>query len=82
VPGEFWLVHLTGASLKLVTSGAIVMNAPAGVQIAGNVAVTGSITATGNITGGEGTGDQVGLTTHKHTSETVGTPTTSPIAGT
>jgi phage baseplate assembly protein gpV len=81
VSGEMWLVHVTGASIKLVTSGAIVMNAPAGVQITGNVTVTGSITSTGDMVAGGG-GRNISLLNHEHTSESPGTPTSAPITGT
>ncbi|MDR3736029.1 MAG: phage baseplate assembly protein V [Acidobacteriaceae bacterium] len=72
--GEFWLVHQSGSYIKLLNSGGIVSNGP--------WSHTGSFSATGNITAGNGTGDQVDLLNHTHTSETPGTPTSAPIAGT
>jgi phage baseplate assembly protein gpV len=81
VPGEFWLVNVSGAFIKLVTSGAIQITAPAGLTIDANVTVTGALTATGNVTAGQGTSGQVDLLGHKHTSESPGTPTSAPIAG-
>lgn len=46
------------------------------VKIAGNLQVTGSVIA------GFGTGDQVGLQTHLHTSGGAGSPTSVPTPGT
>jgi len=66
VPGEFWLVHSTGATIKLVTSGAIVMNAPGGFQLTGNAQLSGNLSVTGTITS---TGDMVanGISLENHT---------------
>lgn len=49
VPGEFWLVHVSGSSIKLITSGAVQIVAPQGLAITGNMTVTGSITADGDV---------------------------------
>lgn len=45
------------------------------------VAVTGDLTVTGDITAGQGTGDQIGVRTHKHPTAAIGAPS-SPTAGT
>ncbi len=46
-PGEFWLVHSTGTSLKLQNDGTVHINGP--VAITGNVLVTGDVHASGNV---------------------------------
>ncbi len=56
--GEFWLVHKSGAFIKLLNSGGIASN--------GTWTHTGAFTATGAITAGFGGADQVGLQTHTH----------------
>lgn len=61
VPGEFWLVHVSGAFIKLVNSGAIQIVAPAGLDITANVNITGSVTATGDVTG-----NNISLDNHVH----------------
>lgn len=57
------------------------------LQISGSIqnlaggTYAGDIKTAGNIIGGFGTGDQVGLKTHVHTSATAGNPTSAPTAG-
>lgn len=46
LPGEFWLVHTTGSSIKLLNDGT--------VQIQGNVTITGDLKVTGNSADGQG----------------------------
>ncbi len=48
----------------------------------GGAPYAGDIHTTGNVVAGFGTGDQVGLKTHTHTSATAGNPTSPPTAGT
>ncbi|HQT43872.1 MAG TPA: phage baseplate assembly protein V [Halothiobacillus sp.] len=67
--GEFWLVHKTGSFIKLLNNGDIASS--------GNWTHTGSITATGDVIG-----NGISLDNHTHTSESPGTPTSAPIAGT
>ncbi len=57
--GEFWLVHASGATVKLLASGQVVISDPSGttatfanngtLAISGNVAITGNVTTTGSI---------------------------------
>lgn len=53
-----------------------------GVTINGNIAITGNLTATGVIVAGQGTGDQVGLQTHRHGTGTAASGTVAPTPGT
>lgn len=46
LPGELWLVHATGSSLKLLNDGT--------VQIQGNVTITGNLQVTGDAADGQG----------------------------
>lgn len=64
-PGEVAIHDNLGQIIRLTPTG-IVITAPLGVTINGNVAVTGAITATANITAGQGGGDQVTLQQHIH----------------
>ncbi|HQT89695.1 MAG TPA: phage baseplate assembly protein V [Acidiphilium sp.] len=77
--GELWLVHQSGAFIKLLNSGGIASN--------GTWTHTGQFTASQDIIAGFGGSDQVGLQTHKHDqpSDSAGDAeaiTTAPIAGT
>lgn len=62
--------------VELAGGGIVNIVAPGGLH------VTGAITATGLITGGFGTGDQVGLTSHEHTVPEHAGNSSPPIAGT
>lgn len=49
----------------------------------GTLAISGNVTATGDITAGQGTGDQVGVRTHKHSGVTTGAGQSgAPVPGT
>jgi hypothetical protein len=51
------------------------------VRLNGNLEVHGDITATGSVTAGQGSGDQIGLQSHKHPTAASGPPS-SPTPGT
>jgi len=46
-PGELWLVHASGSTLRLLNSGTIEMIGP--VEIIGSVQITGSVTVQGSV---------------------------------
>ncbi len=77
--GESVMHDMWGHSIRMTASGLVINGNTAWT---GNVAVTGAITATGNITAGAAGAGAVDLLGHKHTSESPGTPTSAPIAGT
>ncbi len=78
--GEAWLVHKSGASVKLTNDGRITLADPAGavlaltndgnVTITGNVVVSGSVMAQGDVKAGT-----ISLHTHKHSAVQPGTGT-------
>lgn len=69
--------------LKIVDGhGNVLETSSTGFALTGNVLVTGSIQATGAVQAGHGTGDQIGLQTHLHTSGGSGSPTSVPTPGT
>ena len=75
--GEIWLVHSTGASIKMATSGSITLTDPSGtiLQLANNgaMAITGNVTVSGSVTAaGEVTGNGKHLSTHTHSGVTPG----------
>jgi len=77
--GEVWLVHSTGASVKLTADGKITMTDPSGTVLAlsndGNVRITGNLIVSGDVTG---TGTS--LHTHKHSGVSTGAGQTgSPV---
>jgi hypothetical protein len=75
-PTTTW-IDLSAGNVQITTPGNVTFNAANAVLDA-----SGNFSCIGTITAGNGTGDQIGLQTHTHTSETAGTPTSAPIAGT
>lgn len=67
------LLKYKSASLRILPSGAINIDAPGGLAITGNVTVTGTVTAVGNIIGAGKS-----LSTHVHAGVTSGSSTTAP----
>lgn len=86
--GEYWLVHKSGASIKLTNDGKTSLTDQAGTVLQlsndGNVRITGNIIVSGLITGNAGlviTGTMTNNTknigsTHAHSGVTVGAGTT------
>ena len=75
--GEAWLVHKSGASIKLTNDGKLTLADGHGTVLAldnaGNVAITGNVTVTGAITAqGEVTGNGKRLSTHQHSGVAIG----------
>jgi phage baseplate assembly protein gpV len=75
-PGEILLQHQSGSQLYLKKDGTILL-AAATVVVSGNMSVSGTISAADVVVGGN-----VSAKDHEHVSETPGTPTSAPIAGT
>ena len=79
-------ISMTPAAGSVQVNGALTVSG--NLQLGGNIAsvaggiYSGNLITSGNVIGGYGTGDQVGLKTHTHTSGSAGTPTSSPTAGT
>jgi hypothetical protein len=71
-----------GVVLRDTASNTTFTLTPSGITIKGNVTIQGSLTATGGITAGQGTGDQVGLQSHRHGTGTAAAGTVAPTAGT
>ncbi len=75
------------AGVPLVINGNVVING--GLGLSGNITApdgtdtyAGDVKTTGNVIAGVGGADQIGLTTHKHTSAASGQPTSAPTPGT
>lgn len=84
--GELWLVHSTGAAIKLLASGHITLQDPSGTTMAftnnGTVLLIGSLVVTGDITdlnGAHGTmaAFRTAYDAHAHTGVQVGGGTTA-----
>jgi phage baseplate assembly protein gpV len=75
-PGEVMFENQDGDQLYLTADGNLVITAGT-VTVNGNMTVSGTISATDVIVAGN-----VSSKNHEHTSETPGTPTSAPIAGT
>jgi phage baseplate assembly protein gpV len=74
--GEILMQHQSGAQFYLQADGTIVL-AAATVIVNGDLAVSGTISAA-DVT----VADNISSKNHEHTSESPGTPTSAPIAGT
>ena len=79
--GEAWLVHASGAFVKLTADGKLALADAHGTALvldnAGNVAITGNVTVSGTITAtGEVTGNGKHLSTHIHAGVTAGSGNT------
>lgn len=77
--GEAWLVHASGASIKLTTDGKITLTDPSGTVLAlsndGKVRITGDLIVSGDVTG-----NGTSLHTHKHSGvQTGGGQTGAPV---
>lgn len=78
-PGEFWLVHSSGSSLKFTNDGDvsivannnlnIILNDPSmnAVNITGSLNITGSIIASGDISDGKDSMEDIRTTFNSHT---------------
>ena len=82
VPAATYWLKPDGSLQVADAFGNVLQTSNTGFALTGNVAVTGNITASGTIIAGLGGADQVGLTTHLHTSENAGDPTSPPTPGT
>jgi hypothetical protein len=92
IPGLFSLPRVpanlsaTDAQFRNAAGDCVVgMNSSKQVYITapGGVVITGGLTATGDVVAGQGTGDQVGMQTHRHAGVSAGgSQTTAPVAGT
>lgn len=67
------LLQYAGAEVRILQTGAVQINAPAGLQITGNVTVTGTVNASGDVVG-----SGKSLSTHVHAGVTSGSSSTAP----
>ena len=75
--GDVVVTHGSGSTLTMTSNGDITI-----VPSSGTLKVTGNVWATGTIIAGEGTGDSVGLQTHRHGTGSAAAGTVAPTAGT
>lgn len=75
--GEFWLVHQSGSSLKLLADGSIAANATQ-FNFTGNFNVSGDIVASGNVADGHGTLASLRDDYDAHTHAVEGSTTSPP----
>jgi phage baseplate assembly protein V len=82
-PGESVVHNGFGVSIYLAKTGLVIDGGGMNITInnAPTVTQNGDLNVTGEIRRGFGTGAEVTLGGHEHTSEAVGTPTSPPIAG-